>query len=465
MLQGGAVRSVRSVRPAPTDPAVARERGECPASIRLMSLSQNPTAGPSSTARANPIRTRILECGMPLLVEEMAGVRTAALSWLMPAGNASDPDGDLGDGWSSLHAELCQRGAGGRDSRAFSDALDRAGVQRAVTPAAVHIVAGGTFIGARVAEVLPLFADLVVRPHLPSEALDAVRSLAIQSLESLQDDPQHRVSLRLRERHLPPPFNRSGYGNKAAFERADIASLRQDWMRRVRPEGSILSIAGAVDADEVASTLDRLLKGWHGKAEDVGATGPSLGGSLHEDDESNQTHIAIGLHAPSEREAESLLCRMATNVLGGETSSRLFSEVREKRGLCYSVNAGYAGGRDRGMVALYAGSTPERAQETLDTMLAELERFEHGVDQGEFRRTVIGMKSRLVMQGESTAARAAALGSDWYRLGRCRSLGELSAEVDAVTLDALNDWIAHAMGADWRKAITVCTVGKSALRV
>jgi predicted Zn-dependent peptidase len=117
------------------------------------------------------------------------------------------------------------------------------------------------------------------------------------------------------------------------------------------------------------------------------------------------------------------------------------------------------------MVALYAGSTPERAQETLDTMLAELERFEHGIDQGEFRRTVIGMKSRLVMQGESTAARAAALGSDWYRLGRCRSLGELSAEVDAVTLDSLNGWIGRAMGADWRKAITVCTVGKSALRV
>jgi predicted Zn-dependent peptidase len=141
----------------------------------------------------------------------------------------------------------------------------------------------------------------------------------------------------------------------------------------------------------------------------------------------------------------------------------LFTEVREKRSLCYAVNAGYAGGRDRGMVALYAGSTPERAQETLDTMLSELERFEHGVDAGEFRRAVIGLKSRLVMQGESTAARAAALGSDWYRLGRCRSLGELSAEVDAVTLDALNGWIARSMDGRWRERMTLCTVGQSAL--
>jgi predicted Zn-dependent peptidase len=415
--------------------------------------------------RENPIKVRTLACGMPLVVEEMAGVRTAAMSWALPAGNATDPDGEAGDGWSSLLAELCQRGAGLRDSREFSNALDRAGVQRAVTPASVHIVVSATTIGSRIGEALPLLADMVVRPHLPGEALDAVRSLALQSLESLQDDPQHRVSLRLRERHLPPPLNRSGYGNRAAFERATIDALREDWERRVRPEGAILSIAGAVHADDIARQLDRLLVGWEGRSSEVEVKGGSIGGVVHEDDSSNQTHIAVGLQAPSEREPESLMCRLAANMLGGETSSRLFTEVREKRGLCYAVNAGYAGGRDRGMVALYAGSTPERAQETLDTMLAELARFERGVDEGEFRRAVVGMKSRLIMQGESTAARAAALVGDWYRLGRCRSLSEVSAEVDEVTLDRINGWIAGAMGQPWRDAMTVCTIGKSALQV
>ena len=411
----------------------------------------------------NPIRVRMLKCGMPLLVEEMASVRTAAVSWLVPAGNSTDPEGEAGDGWSSLLAELAQRGAGGRDSRAYSDALDRVGVQRTVSPASVHIVLGATLMGDRIAEALPLFADLIVRPHLPAESLDPVRSLAIQSLESLQDDPQHRVTLQLRELHLPPPFNRSGYGNLVAYERADIDTLRADWQRRVRPVGSILSIAGAVNADELATQLDSLLAGWEGSAADAHPLGPSQGGESHETDETNQTHIAMGLGAPSEREPESLLCRLATNILGGETSSRLFTEVRERRGLCYSVNAGYAGGRDRGMVAVYAGSTPERAQETLDTIRAELVKFEQGVSEGEFRRAKVGMKSRLIMQGESTAARAAALGSDWYRIGRCRSLGELSAEVDAVTLQGLNEWIGRSMNAAWRGSRTLCTVGKSAL--
>ena len=413
--------------------------------------------------RENPIHVRTLECGMPLLVEEMAGVRTAAFSWLVPAGNASDPADEAGDGWSSLLAELAQRGAGERDSRAFSDALDRAGVQRAVSPAAVHIVASGTTIGARLGEAMPLLADLIVRPHLPGDALEAVRSLAIQSLESLQDDPQHRVTLRLRERHLPPPFNRSGYGNRTAFERADIDSLRASWAARVRPVGSILAVAGAVNVDELARQLDTLLKGWHGAAPDPVVTGEALGGAFHEQDASNQTHVAIGLCAPSERQSQSLHCRVATSILGGETSSRLFTEVRERRGLCYSVSASYAGGRDRGMVFVYAGSTPERAKETYDTIRHELERFEQGVTPDEFRRAKIGFKSRLVMQGESTAARAAALGSDWYRLGRCRSLGELAAEVDALELDGLNEWIHEEMGPGWRTRMTLCTVGQQPL--
>lgn len=411
--------------------------------------------------RANPIHARILECGMPLLVEEMAGVRTAAVSWLTPAGNATDPEGAAGDGWSSLLAELAQRGAGNRDSKALSDAFDRAGVVKSVASASVHLVASGTTIGARVDEALELFSDLIVRPHLPADALDAVRSLAIQSLESIQDDPQHRVSLRLRERHLPPPFNRSGYGNLEAFEAAEIDVLRQSWMQRVRPVGSILAVAGAVDADAIARTMDRLLAGWHGDAWDVRPAGPAVGGVAHEMDESNQTHMAIGFDAPNERDPSSLLCRIATTILGGETSSRLFTEVRERRGLCYSVNAGYGGGRDRGIVAIYAGSTPERAQETLDTILHEVHALEEGVSADEFRRAQTGIKSRLVMHGESTAARAAAIASDWYRLGRCRSLVELTAEVEAVTLDALNGWIASSMGDAWRRSMTVYTIGKS----
>jgi hypothetical protein len=75
------------------------------------------------------------------------------------------------------------------------------------------------------------------------------------------------------------------------------------------------------------------------------------------------------------------------------------------------------------------------------------------------------MHSRLVMHGESSAARAAALASDWYRLGRCRSLGELAGEVEAVCIDRLNDWIEGEMNAAWRGRMTACTVGRQPLKI
>jgi predicted Zn-dependent peptidase len=150
-------------------------------------------------------------------------------------------------------------------------------------------------------------------------------------------------------------------------------------------------------------------------------------------------------------------------ILGGGSSSRLFTEVRERRGLCYSVGASYSSGRDRGALSIYAGSTPERAQETVDCILKEVAAFEKGVTAEEFQRATVGQKSGLVMSGESTSARAASITADWYRIGRPRSLDELAAEVDAVTLASLNDAIARRMGSAWRGSMAAAVIGPKAL--
>ncbi len=141
--------------------------------------------------------------------------------------------------------------------------------------------------------------------------------------------------------------------------------------------------------------------------------------------------------------------------------SRLFTEVREKRGLCYAVYAGYVGQRDYGAVLSYAGTTtPTRAQDTLDVLRGEHERMREGVEDDEFDRAVIGMKSRLVMQGESTAARARAVVTDQFIYGRPRSLDEQTKEIDGVTEEALRRYAAeHPPG-----PMTIVTIGPKALR-
>src|SRR5436190_1760125 len=137
-----------------------------------------------------------LDCGMTLVAEPIANVASAALNWLLPVGAATDPPD--GDGEAALLGELILRGAGGRSSREHSDALDRLGVGRAADVQTHHLRIDATMLGDRLHEALPLIADMILSPALPAEALDPVRSLCLQALDSLDDEPQHLAMLRLR---------------------------------------------------------------------------------------------------------------------------------------------------------------------------------------------------------------------------------------------------------------------------
>ena len=385
------------------------------------------------------IRTENLACGMPLLLEPMAAVQSVAVSWLLPMGSATDDPGT--DGAASMLSEMVLRGAGDLDSRGLSDALDRLGVQRSTSVERAHLRLSFTLKGDRLLEALPLIVSMVRTPHLPADAVDAVRSLSLQMLASLDDDPQQLVMLRLGEEHNPTPFNRHGYGTEAGLGAVDSSTIQSRWADGAVPHGSILSIAGAIDPG-VPALLDKLLSGWSGTARKVTETASPRRGVTHVEQDTSQVHLALAWDAPPEPDDHSMLERLMVGILSGSTSARLFTEVRQKRSLCYSVGARYHAGRDRGLVSLYAGTTPERAQETLDVSWAEIMRLAEGARADEFARVVAGIKSRLIMQGESTRARAGALGSDMYRLGRTRSLDELAAAIDAIDLDTLNTYMA-----------------------
>lgn len=410
-----------------------------------------------TTTLRDGIAVCTLSCGLRLAIEPIAAARSVALAWLLPVGSAAFSDAE--DGHAAMLAELIQRGAGGLDARAHSDALDRLGVQRSTSVLTHHMQIGATMLGSHLHEALPLLASMVTSPLLPATALDPARSLALQSLEGLDDDPQELVMLRLKEHHLAPPFNRHGHGREDVLEAATIDSLRAGWKRLAVPKGSILGIAGGIDPHVVEAQLESLLSSWSGAADEPKASAPPARGSHHEIHETAQTHLAVAWDAPRESDTDSMRERLLIRVLGSGSSSRLFSEVREKRGLCYSVFASYSSGRDTGLVMLYAGSTPQRAQQTLEVSMEQVGRLGRDLGRNEFARAVIGLKSRLVMQGESTGARAASIAGDLYRLGRSRSLEAIAAEVDRVSYD---DLVAYA-GARRVGPLTLVTIGPAAL--
>ncbi|HEX6873763.1 MAG TPA: pitrilysin family protein [Micromonosporaceae bacterium] len=408
----------------------------------------------------NAITTKRLDCGMPLIVESIPGVKSAGFSWLLPAGTATEPENR--QGLCAMWTELLLRGAGDLDSRAHADALDRLGAGRSTDAGGYHLRISGTMLGSRMVEALPLVVDMVRRPKFDPDSIEPVRDLALQALDSLKDEPQERASLAARQRHYPVPLNRSSLGTREGLTAITRDELATHWKARAVPGGSILAIAGAVDADALTTELNRLLRGWTGQSPDVtgGPTPPR--GYAHETDQTNQVQILIMHDAPPESDPSSLLEKIVVSVLSGGMSGRLFSEVREKRGLCYAVSASYAAGKDFGAVAGYVGTTPERAQESLTVMLAELARIntpEGKVERDEFDRAVIGMKSRLVFSGESTSGRAASLAYDQHRLGRPRSLDEISRQIDSVTLDAVNAYLSRRKPG----STTIQTLGPAAL--
>jgi predicted Zn-dependent peptidase len=407
------------------------------------------------------ISSRTLRCGMPLIVEPMAGVRSAAFSWLIPAGSAYDP-APL-EGLSTLWCELLLRGAGGRNSREHADAADRLGAGRGTELGSYTMRVSSTMLGERFLDALPLFVDMVVRPRMDGDAVEPCRDLALQSLASVKDDPQERAMILARARHQPAPLNRSGLGTEAGLKAITHDDLVNGWKTLARPKHAIFAAAGAIEPAAIERTLNDLLAEWQGDTHEPAVAPTPSRGYAHEMDPSNQVQIILAHDAPREADRACVLERLAISVLSGGMAGRLFTEVREKRGLCYSVSASYRADRDFGTVSAYVGTTPEKAQESIDVLVSELQRITTPagkVTADEFHRAKVGMKSSLVFSGESTASRAASLAADQRKLGHPRSLDELAAQIDAATLDQLNEYLSkRKMG-----KVTIQTLGPKELK-
>jgi predicted Zn-dependent peptidase len=153
--------------------------------------------------------------------------------------------------------------------------------------------------------------------------------------------------------------------------------------------------------------------------------------------------------------------RVAISVLSGGMSARLFTEVREKRGLCYAIGARYHGLKEAAGVICYAGTTPDKAQETLDCVMGEFRRLSEGINEEEIARAKVGLKSALILQSESSSSRAGAIGSDYYLLGRVRGLDEIKDKIEQTTADSVLEFLRSHQFKDF----TVVTIGPKEVTV
>lgn len=394
-----------------------------------------------------------------LVAEPMGSLQSAAFTFLVPAGCVHDA-ADRG-GLAEFICEMVMRGAAERNNRQLVLDLDNLGVQRSQSVSDAHACFGGVSLAENLSGALAIYADVLRRPHLPQAHLEMVRQIMLQELQAVEDEPAQKLGIELRRRYYPAPWGRPPQGDRQAVESMTIEHIRDFFNARYHADGTILGVAGRFDWQQLKRTVERLLGDWTAGQEAEPELPAARPMTTHVSYASQQTQIGIAYPSVPYRDDDYFEAWGAVGVLSGGMSARLPTEVRERRGLCYSIHATCHSLRRRGGVFCHAGTTADRAQETLDVTLAELRRLARGVEQHELDRLKARIKSALIMQQESSAARSSTIARDWYHLGRVRTLDEVGRRIDRLSRDSINAYLAEHPPRDF----TVVTLGPEPLEM
>lgn len=397
--------------------------------------------------------------GMTVLGERMDHVRSVSFHFLLPAGSAMLPEGCCGA--SAIISDWLFRGAGSRDSRALIETLDGLGIHRNASVSANHLNISASLEAGHLAAALELFADIILRPRLDSDQFELSRQLAVSDLEGLDDDPRQKVMLHLTEQFYPDPYGRSPLGALDDLQALTAEQVRAIVRQTFHPSQIIFSICGYYDFDAVCRQLESLFDVNDPYTPPVIEPVVREQAYVHYPTQGAQVHIGLMTSVPPISSACYYELMTAVSVLSGSMSSRLFTEVREKRGLCYAVGARYRSLKEFAGISCYAGTTPEKAQETLDVTLEQFNRLKDGITADEMQRAKIGLKTSLIMQGESTGSRSGSLASDRFLLGRVRSLDEIRDRIEHLSAEEVVDTLQQNPFNNY----TVVTIGPTEIKI
>lgn len=387
-----------------------------------------------------------MQNGLMLLGERLEA-SSVSFEFRLPCGSS----GDTIPGQAFALENWLYKGAGAYSARGWAAALDSLGAQRIGGVGLESTRVGATVLPEDVGAALELYADLILRPQLNAADLTPILELARQDLESLEESPADLLFSELRLRSFSSSHRYAAQGNLeslAMLGRALGPNIVRQARKRYTPKGAILSIAGNFDWDEVRVTLERLFGDWQGTsvAQIPAVANPPF--SDHLEQESHQTHLALQYRGEHPHSPDWYTFSVLVSMLSGGSSSRLFQEVREKRGLAYNVAASSQRIGQLGVLWVYAGTTFERAAETLAVLRLEVEQISQNIrdqhiGQAELERAKMGLLSSLLQSNESPRSRVSALSQDFAVLGRVRPISEIEAALHHVSLEHLQNYLAR----------------------
>ena len=384
-------------------------------------------------------RLTTLESGVRIVTEAMPSVRSVSLGFWIGTGSRNESDDQAG--LSHLLEHLLFKGTARYGSLEIDQIFDAMGAELNAGTGKESTSVYARVIDEHLADAFDVMADMVFRPTLKD--IDSERQVILEEIAMYEDDPQEKVFDLLGEAVFgDDPLGRAIIGRASVISDTATPAIAAFHAARYDPRNVVIAASGAIDHDAlVALAGSRVPSDGAGRpAALAGATTSQFGGprTRFERKDTEQFHVCIGGVGLSRHDDRRYALRVLDTIFGGISSSRLFQEVRERRGLAYAVYSFTSAYHDTGQVGLYVGTRADNVVQALSVVGTELERCrQEPASLEELERAKENLKGRVVLALESTGARMNRLGSEVLAGEPVVPIDELVAEIDAVTLDDL----------------------------
>ncbi len=406
--------------------------------------------------KSSAVQVSTLPNGMRVVTHRMPHVQTASLGVFVAAGARSESENEHGVAHFLEH--MAFKGTPTRSATQLAEEIESSGgTLNAVT------TAEATNYFARVLKEdvslgIELIADILLNPAFDEDELEKEREVILQEIAAAQDSPDDVVfDLAMLEAFPHHPLGRTILGTEKTIERLDAPHLKRFRTENYAASRMILAAAGAVDHDAIHVQAERLFQGLSAEPQRDMRRARFGGGHATSDRRFEQCHVVFAFEGFANDAEDAFAGRIFTTIAGGGMSSRLFQEVREKRGLCYDIHAFDWGYADTGLVGIHAASNPSQLKELSTVSLgifADL--AEKGPTASELQRAKAQMKAGLFMSLESCEARAGQLAWDMMVFDRPLETEEIVARIEDVSAERVRKL---ANGLRDQRAVVTSVVG------
>ena len=369
--------------------------------------------------------------GLTVAIDLMPDAQSAAIGLHAFVGSRSEADGK--GGLAHLVEHMVFKGARGRDARAIAEAIEDVGGTLNAWNSRDQTSYHARTLEPDVGLALELIADLVRAPKLDEAELEREKLVILSELGECLDAPDDLIHDRLFEAAFgDQPLARPVLGNEATIQGLGRADCVQWLAGQYRPERLVITAAGKVDPGHILHLAEGLFGDLETAAMPEIEPATFLGGTRSDRRDAEQTHLALAFSGLPASDNQAPALSLFAQAVGGGMSSRLFQELREQRGLAYSIYAWTQGFADTGMLAINLAADKARATEALNLALATVEQAATDLSDAELNRARAQVEAAILMTLETPQGRADAMARSIEIFGRIMTVEEMLVEVRAV---------------------------------